>query len=211
MRTRCALVTTLAILWVSSAQAADWAAIVQRVSPSIVRIEGQDADGQWACSGVVFAPERVITNAHCVGTDVSDRAIVVARKDAEVLRLNRILDLAVLKVRKLTAPPLAFSRRPILVGMSVGMLGYGLGSLHLKFQAGYVSDATEDALAFGTWLDVVMVPGDSGGAIVDEAGDLVTLARGAIGVPGNLAGGHGLGVEPDVLREFVEPYVPPKP
>ncbi|PYC86588.1 serine protease [Streptomyces tateyamensis] len=63
-------------------------------------------------SGFVFAPHRVMTNAHVVG-GVSEPTVQIGGTgqlyDATVVRYDWQRDIAVLEVPKLTAPPLAFA------------------------------------------------------------------------------------------------------
>jgi S1-C subfamily serine protease len=194
----------LGILDSRISNAADWVPVVRKVEPSIVRLEMTEANGGGVCSGVVVYEHIVVTVAHCIPNDPTNRSFAVNRKDAELLRVNRTLELAVLRVDKLKAPPLPFSARVPVAGLSVAIAGYGRGTHSIKYQFGWVSDTEDGEVQFGTWLDAMAVGGDSGGAVVDEDGDLITLIR------AGWIGAHTLGVEPDVLREFVEPYAPKK-
>lgn len=190
-------------LCVSVCAASDWVPIVKRVEPSIVRVESTGADGESVCSGVVVGVHIVVTAAHCIPNDPLDRSVAVNRKDAEVLRLNRTLDLAVLRVGTLTVAAMPFATQAIATGLPVAVCGFGLASYSLKCQFGFVSDVDDHEVQFGPWLDLVAVAGDSGGAVVDDSGLLITLIR------ARMEAGYALTVEPDVLREFVAAYAPP--
>lgn len=196
----CGCLVALWLVLCVHVQATDWVPVVKRIEPSIVRLEATAPDGLSVCSGVVVFEHIVVTVAHCVPNDPQTRSFAINRKDAELLRVNRTLELAVLRVDKLKAPPIVFSSREVVAGLPVAVGGYGLGTHSVKYQFGFVSDADDLVVEFGTWLDALAVAGDSGGAVVDEDGALVTLLR------AGWLGGHTLGVEPSVLREFVEPY-----
>lgn len=110
--------------------------IVQSVTPSVVKIMGRAEQCRRALegSGVVYAPNRVITNAHVVaGTDtvrveVSEDVAI----DANVVAYNPDVDIAVLDVPGLTAPPMALGTdRDVQSGDDAIVLGYpGNGPYH---------------------------------------------------------------------------------
>src|SRR5690625_52915 len=84
---------------------------VQRTAPSVVKVIGEadDCDRGVEGSGFVYAPERVMTNAHVVA-GVSDPSVVVEwqRYDATTVVYNEDLDVAVLAVDSLSVRPLDF-------------------------------------------------------------------------------------------------------
>ena len=101
--------------------------IPAQLHPSVLRINGVAPSCQKALegSGFVVSPERVMTNAHVVaGTaavtvESNGRAL-----DAEVVLFDPAVDVAILAVPGLTAPPLAFSATPADSGDDAIVLGY---------------------------------------------------------------------------------------
>jgi len=89
-------------------------AVLARVKPSIVKIEGVASTCSLKIegSGFVIAPDHVLTNAHVVA-GVTDGPVVSAtngqRLDARVVLYDPERDLAVLNVPGLTARPLRFA------------------------------------------------------------------------------------------------------
>jgi S1-C subfamily serine protease len=87
---------------------------VQRARQSLVKVVGTAASCGKTLegSGFVFAPHRVMTNAHVVG-GVDEPTVQIGGTgrlyDATVVRYDWQRDIAVLDVPKLDAPPLAFA------------------------------------------------------------------------------------------------------
>ena len=77
-------------------------------------------------SGFVFAPHRIITNAHVVAgtTRVAVQVSADRQVPATVVVFDPSRDVAVLDVPDLNAPVLAFSGAPALTGDSAVVLGY---------------------------------------------------------------------------------------
>jgi S1-C subfamily serine protease len=77
-------------------------------------------------SGFVYAPHRVMTNAHVVA---GAKSVEIQRPDGSALRATVVLfdparDVAVLAVDDLSAPPLAFSPRAAKTGDPALVIGY---------------------------------------------------------------------------------------
>jgi S1-C subfamily serine protease len=101
---------------------------VQRASRSVLKIFGQapQCGRSIEGSGFVYAPHRVLTNAHVVaGTD--DVSVEVAPNHAvpaTVVLFDPDRDVAVLDVPELSAPPLRFSDTAAQSGDPALVLGY---------------------------------------------------------------------------------------
>jgi S1-C subfamily serine protease len=103
-------------------------AVVRTARPSVLKVLGEapTCDRRLEGSGFVFAPERVMTNAHVVAG--THRLIVEqggVRLEAEVVVYDPERDLAVLAVPGLTAPVLRFSSRA-RPGSDALVVGYPL-------------------------------------------------------------------------------------
>lgn len=102
---------------------------IRRTWPSLVRVSGaaEQCRSEVSGSGFVFAPERVLTNAHVVaGVDIPYVAAPGggAPLEADVVYFDPEVDLAVLAVPGLAAPPLAFDQQPAGTGDPAVVAGY---------------------------------------------------------------------------------------
>jgi S1-C subfamily serine protease len=103
-------------------------AVVRRAQRSVLKVLGEapSCDRRLEGTGFVFAPERVMTNAHVVA---GTRRLVVEqgrdRLDARVVLYDPARDLAVLAVPGLAAPVLRFAP-PAAAGADAIVVGYPL-------------------------------------------------------------------------------------
>jgi S1-C subfamily serine protease len=106
----------------------DVAARVRQAHKSIFKIYGEAPSCNRAIEGTgfVYAPHRIITNAHVVagtsqvGVQVSPTVTV----PATVVLYDPTRDVAVLSVPDIDAPPLQFAQQPAATGDSAVVLGY---------------------------------------------------------------------------------------
>ena len=145
---------------------------VTGVAPSCSRrIEG---------SGFVYAPERVMTNAHVVA-GVKEPSVEVGGRQlaARVVLYDPARDVAVLQVRGLRIAPLAFAAAPAAAGAGALVVGFPQDG-PFRADAARVRE-TERARGpdiYGTntvvrevyALRALVQPGNSGGPLVDPAG-----------------------------------------
>lgn len=100
---------------------------VAAASESVVQITGvapacaRQVDG----SGFVYAEDRVMTNAHVLA-GVREPVVVIGPDalSATVVYLDEALDIAVLAVPGLAAPPLPFDTEPVDTGADAIIIGY---------------------------------------------------------------------------------------
>jgi len=162
----------------------DWAAIVARVQPSVVTVTTDEDLG----SGWVVQADRsgsdIVTNYHVVADAVANHEtdFEVTRFDrtmsADLVRTDRLDDLAVLHVTQVLAPLATAAFRP-KVGTAVLDLGSPLGlkgTVSVGVVSAYRSVFGSDYLQFTAAIS----PGNSGGPVVDGAGRVVGVATGKI-------------------------------
>lgn len=209
MKTRVVMAGMLAALSVSL-QATDWTVIVKPALPQVPRIEVLHERSQQpgVCSGVVLNAQDgfLLTAAHCVEGDPAKLAITVNGRDATIEKSNRLLDLAVLKfkAKRETAMPLA--RVSPQIGSEVAVLGFAFGIERIAVQFGRVTQSYNDETKT-LWLDASVIPGNSGGAVIDEQGRLVGMtSRVYYSGPSNV----GAAIPIEVVEDFVEPFLPGK-
>jgi S1-C subfamily serine protease len=131
-------------------------------------------------SGVVMAPERVVTNAHVItgSGGVTVRTSGEARTlAARLVEVDRVNDVAVLYVPGLAAPALEWADDTSR-GTQGGVAGYPGGG-RLMLGAARVRGSATVADQSGGGVRRVLVfrgmvrPGNSGGALLDESGDVM--------------------------------------
>ena len=163
----------------------------QNVLPSIVCVEASHAsrfDGASVGTGVIVTDDGyVITNYHIIDGTVS---IVVSLLDnptryfeAKVIGFDEEFDLAVLKFDpedvELTPARLGDSDQ-LAVGDWVYAVGNPMGYLQGSMSGGIVAALKRDEDAYGSalgliQLDMALNPGNSGGALVNESGQVVGI------------------------------------
>lgn len=164
---------------------------VVEASGSVVKVVGHAPqcnriiDG----SGFAYAPDRVATNAHVVaGTETLSVQVAGEQYNATVVYADESLDLAVLAVDGLDVRPLALNTAGQQPGADVVVVGYpGGGNLTLT-PAKVRGEADVTGPSFRgehtVTRDVLMlrgsvVPGNSGGPVVDTEGQVVGVVFGA--------------------------------
>lgn len=169
--------------------------VIERVERSVIRIEVDGNEGPSLGSGfVVDNRGTIVTNCHVLAGAKRAMAFFPNGKQAEIvgtLLIDETRDIVVAKINTTEAPPIAIAANLPRKGERVVALGAPLG---LAFSAtnGIVSairSATEMRADVnrndidGTWIqvDAPLSPGNSGGPLINSAGQLVgmsTLASG---------------------------------
>jgi S1-C subfamily serine protease len=100
---------------------------VAKVQPSVLKVLGDAPSCNRGIegSGFVYAPHRLVTNAHVVAGTSDVHVQVGARLlSASVVVFDPRRDVAVLDVPDLNAPPLSFAAAPARTGEPAAVLGY---------------------------------------------------------------------------------------
>jgi S1-C subfamily serine protease len=180
---------------------------VRAAAPSVLRVLGTACGLGIEGSGWVAAPGLVVTNAHVVAGETDTTVQVRGNPPslpAEVLAFDRHDDIAVLRVPGLGGRPLRLAAHPA-PGTPAAILGYPEDGPFVAEPgriAATVVASTQDAYGSGPVersiepLRGLVRPGNSGGPLVDAAGDVVGTVFAAINGPA--AGSDGLAV-PNVL------------
>jgi S1-C subfamily serine protease len=184
----------------------DWASLVKTLEKSVVTIERDDKG--VSCTGFVINSkykdkddddlDLVATANHC------DSAKLWAdQSKATVIAKNKEKDLLVLSVEDTGRPALALAKDNPNVGDIVASLGYGYGLERPLFRLTHISAETYipyDGIGGPLFLtDATFVPGQSGGAVVNDAGEVVMMVQmGSNSV--------GMGVGADTLRSKIGRY-----
>ncbi len=170
---------------------------VRRAAPSVVRVVGTACGLGVEGSGWVAEPGVVVTNAHVVAGE-SDTTVEVGGRPlglgAHVIDFDTHDDIAILRVPGLSVRPLSLAPDP-KPGTAAAILGYPLDG-GFNAQPGRIGQtetvSTEDAYGNGPVTRAIVSlrglvrPGNSGGPMVDSAGQVVATIFAAI--TGNSAG-----------------------
>jgi S1-C subfamily serine protease len=188
----------------------DWSAIVLPAMKQVARIEilkdGEDKPG--ICSGVAINADAgfLLTAAHCVEGEPKQLSVTVNGRHAEIARTNRLLDLAVLRFKVKDEQTMLLAEKTPPIGTEVAIIGFNFGVEKLAVQFGRVSQML-NAETKTLWIDGTMVPGQSGGAVIDANGRLVGMTSRIYHSGPSRIGGA---IPVESLEDFLEPYLPAK-
>ncbi len=157
------------------------AEVVARLAPSVVTVR----TGEGAGSGVVYAPDVVITNAHVVGeaTEVELTYADGTSSPGTVLATDATTDLAMIRSARTDLPVPEYRTDVPRPGEPVIAIGSPLG-FEGTVTAGIVSGldrqipgsaAQSRALVDLIQTDAAISPGNSGGALLDETGRVIGI------------------------------------
>jgi S1-C subfamily serine protease len=184
------------------AQPLSAADIATQLTPSIVRITVQYADGSATGSGIVFqhrdGETYILTNAHVVEGGVS---VTVTPSDSRQARPARVQgisscdDLAVLQVQDTSGLTPATFGTGAQMGETVYVLGFPLGSESLVVTSGLVSSPSQSLppLTNVIQTDAAINAGNSGGPLVNAYGAVIGINTARI--PPALAANTGFAIK----------------
>ena len=184
---------------------------VQAAAGSVVRVVGTACGLGIEGSGWVAAPGIVVTNAHVVAGE-SDTTVQVRGNapglSTQLLDFDPRDDIAVLRVGGLNERPLPMAANPS-PGTPAAILGYPLDGPFSaqpgRIGATQVAD-TQDAYGNGPVrrniqsLRGLVRPGNSGGPLIDSAGQVVGTVFAAISGSSSSTTGDGLAVPNALVR-----------
>jgi S1-C subfamily serine protease len=166
-------------------------AVVNRVRSSVLKVRGRAPSCSRALegSGFVVAPRRVMTNAHVVaGTDQTAVEAAGGNLPARVVFYDPEIDVAVLDVPDLGAPPLPLADQPAASGANSVVLGYPLDGPYtasparvrqrIQLRGPDIYDANTVNRDVYTVRGTVR-SGNSGGPLIDPQGNVLGVVFGA--------------------------------
>jgi S1-C subfamily serine protease len=188
--------------------AADWSRTAETLAKSVVYIETKSG----SCTGFVIDADvkgdldYVMTAAHCDGPEMyADQTL------AKVVWKDTKKDLMVLEVDDLGRPALVIAKDNPKRGQEVMSFGYGYGLerpmlrvTHIADDATYIPEGGIGGPLLVT--DAAFVSGQSGGPVVNEAGEVVMMVQRGSGTV-------GMGVGAETIRSKAGRYLekPKKP
>lgn len=169
------------------------ARLAERVRASTVQVRSRGPGGG---SGVIWASDGlIVTNAHVARGDRAEVETEDRVYDAEIISRDDRLDLAALRVDAVGLPAAAVGDSDRLrVGEIVLAVGNPLG-LTGAVATGIVHAISPDR---PSWVraDIRLLPGNSGGPLVNTRGEV-------IGINSMVAGGLGMAVPSNAVRRFL--------
>ena len=186
-------VTTVCVLtFLVSAFASNvWNPVAEKMQKSLAFLAVGD---QGSCTAFVINEKEnyVLTANHCFGMDIEGKDLLVDNVPTKLVARDQKHDLLVLYVKGLDKPALHLAKSDPKVGDVVASYGFGLGLERPLFRVAIISatDVTLDGSGLPEHLlavDSQFVLGQSGGPVVNEAGEVVMMVE---------AGGQGVGFGP---------------
>lgn len=176
-----------------------WSTVAEKLKASTVFIETTDAEGSGTCSGFMIDSKKhqVLTAGHCDG----DKILVDGTQAIKLYKDTR-KDLLVLRAYNVDRPALKLSKIEPEVGDDVASFGFGYGLESPMFRVAHISNAKleiEELSGPFVVIDATVIPGQSGGPIVNLQGDV-------IGIVQRTTPGFGLGVGVDTIKNRVGRY-----
>jgi S1-C subfamily serine protease len=169
-----------------------WTPIADKVEAALVFIE----TGAGSCSGFVIDAKKkhVLTAAHCDG----EKVLADGTQTIKVFKDER-KDLLVLRAYGVERPALKLAARGPDRGDEVASLGYGFALEQPMFRIAHVSSTKleiEELSGPFVLLDAGFIPGQSGGPVVNLAGEVVAIVQRGTGA-------LGFGVGADTIKDRV--------
>ncbi len=174
--------------------------IAATVTPSVVTLKVEGADGQGTGSGWVYDDRgHIVTNNHVVAAAADGGKITVVLANGTqlpgtIVGRDASYDLAVVKVERTDLAPLALGdSRSVVVGDEVIAVGAPLG-LDSTVTAGIVSaldrpvtpgGADDQSFINAIQTDAAINPGNSGGPLLDMEGRVIGVNSAIARAPGS--------------------------
>ena len=197
-------------------------AITNNVEPSTVRILSRTAGGLETGSGFVVDGGHVVTNWHVVAEAASNPIVILGpgkKADARLVGGNEQKDLAILELdHSVGNPPVKFARREFVRKTeTVYVLGFPSAAdenpnidqrstlFEVKVSKGIVSGFVRSRFGVNLYeTDAAVNPGNSGGPMADECGDVIGISVMAALVPAVVVGQDESGQPVPVPRRLPE-------
>jgi serine protease Do len=161
---------------------ANWVEAVEKARPSVVAVETSTGSGSgWIIDsdGIIVTNEHVVEGASEVGIILSDGRYF----EVKSIYADEVTDIAVLYVEASGLPVASIGNSSLLkVGQPVAAVGNALG-LGISMKGGWVSQLNVSTVIGGRPLyglietDAAMNPGNSGGPLINLAGEVVGITN----------------------------------
>ena len=185
--------------------------IAKAVSPAVVTIVAESAQGTGTGSGVIFdANGLILTNHHVVEGDPSSLTVHLndgREFDATIYGIDTLTDLAIVQVKATGLPtaPIGDSST-VQVGQTAIAIGSPLGTFTDSVTSGIISAVGRSIpVDSGSQLnnliqtDTAINPGNSGGPLLDPSGKVIGINTAVAGQAQNI----GFAIPIDIARPLM--------
>ena len=184
--------------------------IAKAVSPAVVTIVAQSAQGTGTGSGVIFdANGLILTNHHVVAGDPQSLTVHLndgREFDATIYGIDTLTDLAIVKVEATGLPtaPIGDSSS-VQVGQQAIAIGSPLGTFTDSVTSGIISAVGRSIPVDSGQLnnliqtDTAINPGNSGGPLLDPSGKVIGINTAVAGQAQNI----GFAIPIDIARPLM--------
>lgn len=178
--------------------------ILPKVMPSVVLVHRGNALGSGACIAQKNGYSYIITNAHVVGNATTFMLVEddgTPNFDGQLAAKDESIDLALIKTLH-QLPPLTVTTQ-MRLGEPVAVLGAPRGYTD-SVTVGVISHLYRNE---GKWfqLDAPISPGNSGGPVINEKGEIVgVVVAKFVDVA---VEGIGFAIKPELVKEFISKVV----
>jgi S1-C subfamily serine protease len=189
--------------------------IAARLRPSIVELQVDGDNGSGSGSGVIFRSDGyVLTNSHVVDGARSIMAIMADGNKVKgtIVGSDPMTDIAIVKLSGAsrpfatlgTAATLKVGQLAVAIGSPLGLAGGPSVTVGVVSALGRQVDATNGSrLLDMIQTDAPIAPGSSGGALVDNDGDVIGITT-AVAVSD---GGPGFATPIDIAHDVAEQLI----
>lgn len=180
---------------------------------------GESATPKSSGSGAIVSSQGLILTAAHVVADATRLTVLTAKEtcEAKILRIDEANDLAILKIegRSFVPLPIAPSRQ-VRLGQSVATVGFpntGLQGFSPKVTRGEISSVNGFADDPRSWqISVPVQPGNSGGPLLDENGNMIGIVVSKLGLKavqatGDIPQNVNYAVKSAYALALLEPYL----
>lgn len=161
--------------------------LIERVEKSLVRLTHptDDEEKSYICTAFMVRANAALTAQHCVTSE----ELYTDGQPSHLLKVNGVMALVSVEPGK---PVLDIRKTPITVGDRVLTFGFGFGDLFVLDRM--VAGMKDGDIA----LDGQIVPGMSGGPVVDYEGKVVGINQSLMG------GALGIACGQEEIRDFLK-------
>ncbi|MDQ1398022.1 MAG: hypothetical protein QOG64_3281 [Acidimicrobiaceae bacterium] len=195
--------------------------IAQRLRPAIVQINVDGDKGHASGSGVVFRSDgNILTNDHVVDGASSIKVVMANGREAKakLIGADPETDLAVVKIDGLpatqgqpaiaalgSAKNLKVGQQAVAIGSPLGLAGGPSVTVGVVSAVGREVETRNGGQALLDMIqtDAPIAPGSSGGALVNDNGEVIGITT-AIAVTDSGAQGLGFAIPIDIARDTAE-------
>lgn len=163
----------------------------ESVMDTVVHIEAISDDyyGGWQGSGCFISDDGIIMTAGHVVKDATSFVIILRDGrtfESTVAWAADNMDVGFIKIKDVYTPRLQFSTTSVKLGQTVYVCGHPLGWMNnWSLSKGIISNVLRDCEGFFGAFDMIQSdaaswPGNSGGPVVDENGEIIGVLVGGI-------------------------------